>query len=526
MLAIHTDPQPKHTTTGRQIRGSILLLAGRLIALAVNFAVQVVIVRYLSKSDYGAFAYALTVASLGSSVALLGLDKAVTVFVTVYHERRDYDRLFGTIAIVMGTTMSLGLAVVLLVLAMHGLIGDWFALDQQAMMLVLILIALVPVQVLDSLIGSMFAVLGRPRAIFFRGFVLAPGLRLGVVILLILKRSDVYFLAAGYLGAAIVGLAICTLVLFRLLRGKDLLRRFKPKAISMPVRKVFGFTVPLLVSDLRFMLGTSAAVLMLQHFRGAVEVATFRAILPLAMLNLLVFESFKHLFTPLVARMFARKDHSGINDLYCQSAVWIAVISFPILVMTFTFARSLIILLYGDRYAQAALILALLSLCYYFSAALGFNGLTLRVFGKARRITLTVDLLGAITSLGVSLLLIPRYGALGAAISISGTLIALNVLYQIGLRKGVGIKLSEWRWLKVYLVLMLGSLGSLLVQALTSSYIHISVALAALVFLLVVKITFSSLDVGNTFPELLRFRLMRRLFGSRKDGLITVTCAE
>ena len=41
------------------------------------------IVRYLSKSDFGAFAYALAVASMGSSMVLFGLDKAIARFVPI-----------------------------------------------------------------------------------------------------------------------------------------------------------------------------------------------------------------------------------------------------------------------------------------------------------------------------------------------------------------------------------------------------------------------------------------------------------
>ena len=47
-----------------QVRGSSLLLAGRLVAMAINYATQILIIRYLSKSDYGAFAYALSMVAV------------------------------------------------------------------------------------------------------------------------------------------------------------------------------------------------------------------------------------------------------------------------------------------------------------------------------------------------------------------------------------------------------------------------------------------------------------------------------
>ncbi len=42
----------------KQIRGSSLLVAGRVLSMAVGFGAQVATVRYLSKGDFGAFAYA------------------------------------------------------------------------------------------------------------------------------------------------------------------------------------------------------------------------------------------------------------------------------------------------------------------------------------------------------------------------------------------------------------------------------------------------------------------------------------
>src|SRR3954447_24269228 len=80
--------------TRRQIRGSSLLLAGRMLSLVVNFATQVLIVRYLSKADFGAFAYGLSIVSLGEALAVLGLDKAIARFLPIYEEHGAYGKVF------------------------------------------------------------------------------------------------------------------------------------------------------------------------------------------------------------------------------------------------------------------------------------------------------------------------------------------------------------------------------------------------------------------------------------------------
>ena len=87
---IDGGPRAKHSSTSRQIRGSSLMLLGRSMSVVVNFVIQVLIVRYLGKAHYGAFAYAMSFVTVGQTLAVFGLDRALTRFVPIYHERRDY----------------------------------------------------------------------------------------------------------------------------------------------------------------------------------------------------------------------------------------------------------------------------------------------------------------------------------------------------------------------------------------------------------------------------------------------------
>ena len=53
---------------GRLLRGSSVLLAGRLLSKVINLGVQIAIVRYLAKDDFGAFAYGLALVLSGELV--------------------------------------------------------------------------------------------------------------------------------------------------------------------------------------------------------------------------------------------------------------------------------------------------------------------------------------------------------------------------------------------------------------------------------------------------------------------------
>jgi O-antigen/teichoic acid export membrane protein len=504
-------PSDPADDTARQIRGSSLLTGGRAISLLINFAVQVLIVRYLSREGYGAFAYALSLVLVGESIVTLGLDRAITRFIPIYEERGQYDRLFGTMTLAVGTVLGLGAIFVLVVVGLQGLAGSVIN-DRQVVSVLVILAVLAPIQAYDGLLIGMFAVFGNAWAVFVRKHVLGPMLKLAAVGLLIVAGSGVEFLAAGYVAAGFVGIALYTFMLWRLLTARGLIARLRTSGISIPAREVFSFALPLLSSDLVYVVLAASDVILLEHFRSTAEVAAFRVVHPAAILNQVVFTSFALLFTPLAARFFARGDAQGINQLYWRTATWMAVFSFPIFALTFSLAGPVTVALYGEEYRGSAIYLALLSFGYYFNVALGFNGLTLKVFGRLRYIV-TLNILAAVANVGLNLLLIPPYGALGAAIGTTATLILHNLLKQIGLSLATGINLFDWTVLRVYLVIGAAIATIVLVSTLVDLSLPAQVALAGLATLAVLLLNRDTLRVGDTFPALLKLRLGRRIFG-------------
>ena len=485
--------------------------------MAINFVVQILIVRYLSKGEYGAFAYAMSLVSLGSSLAVFGMDKTVTRFLPIYQERGEYQKLLGSLIMVLGTVASLGFFLVLLVFALQGWIAESFVLDTSDVRLLLLLIILSPVQALDSILVGMLAVFAKPSAIFFRRHVLGPGLKLLVVLMLLLWGGDVYLLSAGYLAAAVLGLTLYSGILLRDLRKQVIWEHLRMRNIKFPIKEIFSFSLPLLTTNLVYVLRSQLVVVIIQYFHTTVDVAAYRAVQPVADLNTTVIQSFTLLFMPAMARMFARKDQQGMHNLYWQNAIWITMISLPIFLSTFALAEPLTIALFGQRYADSAWIMAWLALGYYFNAALGFNADTLRIHGRLRY-TLTIDFVAMLVSLGLNFLLIPRYGALGAAIGTCGTLVIYNILNHIGLRSATTINLFEWRYLKVYVSIILATVGLTLLQSSVSLPIYVGIPIVGLISLIVLLFNRDVLDIEQTFPELSRIQFIRFLFALRRHN--------
>jgi O-antigen/teichoic acid export membrane protein len=495
----------------KQIRGSTLLLLGRVLSLGVMFAIQVTVVRHLSKESYGAFAYCVSLVAIGQTVVTFGLDRATTRFVPIYDEQRDFGKVFGTIALVLVGLLTLGSLLIGSVYAFQGSLTGGIIDDPKAVSLLLIMVMLAPLYALDALLMGLLSVFSRPRAIFFRAYVVAPALRLSVVLLLVIVDADVMFLASGYVAAEFVGVGLYTLILVRALREEQILDHFELREVSVPAREIFALTLPMLAADLLYAVIYSSDAILLAYFHGSREVADFRVVQSPARLNELVHVSFLILFTPVASRLFARRDYSGLNNLYWQTAAWIAVISFPVCALTFVLARPVTETLYGSRYADSAIFLSLLSVGYYVQSAFGFNGTTLMVAGK---VWYLISILGITLAFNIaaSLLLIPHYGSLGAAISTSATLVVHNILKQVGLRLAMKVRFFELKYLRVYASVVLGLIAAGVTNTIVTESLYAGLVMVALVSLAVVVANHRVLAVAETFPEFMRFPVLRRLF--------------
>jgi O-antigen/teichoic acid export membrane protein len=374
-------------------------------------------------------------------------------------------------------------------------------------------VLLVPLEATNQLFVGLFAVCSRPKAIFFRRYALTAGLRLAASLVLVLTSSDVAVLAIGYVLTGAVGVVVSVVLFLRILREDGLIAKLSGTRPRIPAREILTFTLPLMTTDLVYAAMLLSDVLLLGHFKGPGAVATLRAIQPAAQMNMLVFSSFLFLFTPAAARLFARNDRRGIDSVYWQTAAWIAILSSPIFLLTFSLAAPLTTLLFGSRYADSAVLLSILALGYYVQAALGFNGTTLMVIGRVRALVM-VNVAAVVVNVSVNLVAIPRLGALGAAIGTAATLVLHNVLKQAMLWRLAGVRFFRPEYARMYAAVVAAALLLLLAQAALHQPVA-SFAFGACLSLCVLWASRHALRFGETFPELLRVPLMRRVLASK-----------
>jgi O-antigen/teichoic acid export membrane protein len=318
-------------------------------------------------------------------------------------------------------------------------------------------------------------------------------------------------LAWGYVIAGLVGLVFYGHMLASLLRERGLLRPGAWATMKIPAQEIFAFAIPLLSTELVFLGIQQADAVMLGQMAGPAQIASLKAVVPFARLNVVVLDIFGIMFTPYAARLFARGDHAGVNRLYWSTTTWVAVLSFPIFAVTFMMGRYLAPILLGKTYADSGILLEILSFAYYIHAALGPNGLTLNVYKYVRYVVL-INVIAFGLHITGNLLLIPRLGAEGAAIATASTLILHNAMKQFGLRR-TGVRWLDPAGLKPLGVVAMGVAALFAVEKTMRPSMPVSAAVAAVAILLVFLGTRRALDIETTFPQLMRIPGMSRILG-------------
>ncbi|MGF1578052.1 MAG: oligosaccharide flippase family protein [Gemmataceae bacterium] len=500
---------PHKNATRGHVRGSVLLVSGRVLAIFINFSVQILTVRYLTKSDYGLFAFALSVAGVLSILSAFGMDKAASRFLSVQLQDQDYSRFWGMVSLMFATVVGLG------VIGTGIFLFGWLlgipvlTSDPGAQCVLAVIAGLAVCNALDTVFIALFAVLASPSTIFVRRYLLGPLLKLASAIIVVLLGGDVFTFAIGQLVAGVLGVGVCVSLSFGILRRHPKLLAATSRPFTFPFRQLYGYSATLLSGDFAFLLRGALVPLVLGLLFQGEEIASFTAVLPFARLNEFVLLTFSVLFLPNAAKLSASEQHVELQALFENTTLWITVLTFPVFAGSFLLAHALPVWLFGADYQSSGIILAWLALGYYANASFGTGLRLLRATRKLGTLLLA-DLLLVGIAAGTVFFLVPRYGALGGAWAVCATYVAQALLYLVLVASTTTVNPFMIRCVApfVFGVGLCATTES--VRILLAAGWAFSLVAAGLHSIVVLLVFGRDLDVLGAFPEIAKLPLLRR----------------
>lgn len=173
------------------------------------------------------------------------------------------------------------------------------------------------------------------------------------------------------------------------------------------------------------------------------EVALFTAAQRTAMLMIFVLTAINTVVAPKFAHLHKSQNHEQLASVAYYSARLLSVVSLPILIIMFVFPKE-ILSLFGEEFDNAAIYLQILALGQFVNAITGSVGYLLSMSGNEKDLRNSSIVSGLIV-ITLSLILVPLYGGLGAAISVAIAIAMQNLLAVHWVKKRLDINmLMAW----------------------------------------------------------------------------------
>jgi O-antigen/teichoic acid export membrane protein len=474
------------------------------LAAIAGFATIALLVRLLGASRYGTLALGLAVVGLVGVAGQLGLGVATTRRIAAMRANGDHTGIEHTAQALTALMISLGIVGSALVTGLM-----YFTQRRHGAAAALFLG-----------IGLGLLLLGRNAAEAWRAIgrgmgrmILMEAPLLGLVLLqllisLVLWAMGVDDIRAVALGFGAAGL-LCTVVTGRFIRRilAGARHPFRPAARSALGLIVLAAPYAVAAITTQFMARFDVLILGLSHSRavvGAYE-STLRIVegFLLLMPGVLIAP-----FVPAATGLFTKDDPTGFRNLYIFVSKLAYLGSLPVILALLAFPQVVLRAFFGAHYPAAKGVVWILLAGYIVNLTFGLNSQALIATGQ-RRLLAKIYGIALVSMVVLAVVLIPVFGATGAAVSTSCSYLVLNVSVGVALFRTVGVSPFRADMVALLLTSLLPAALALLVGQVAER--------PGVPFVLVVSLALSALWFGVVLgTRAIRVRELVQLFPARR----------
>jgi O-antigen/teichoic acid export membrane protein len=404
-------------------KGGGLIFAGTLFGMALQMMNRVLIVRSLSRADYGIFSLGLVLFSMAGTLSQSGFSLSVPRFLGYYRGKGDEPHIKGVIRASFELGLILAGVLTLILISGAQYIGTFYQMEGLTSVLRIFAMG-IPLINFMHIITNIFRGFDNAKPTLYFNTMVAGILRFLLLLTVVVTAPSLLYIVAAYVAAlAVTALSAASYYT----RNSPVL----PGGDSSSMRKeLLFFSIPLFGTVFlgQFMKWTD--VLMLGYFTSADLVGLYNGALPLCVLIPIFLNSAGFIFVPVLSVLYSQGQLSEMKKTYSIITKWTFSASLPLFLVIFIFSGTVLTFLFGTDYYEASTALRILSVGYMFHVSLGPIGQNLVIFGRPRLIMVN-NTAGLIINVLLNIVLIPRYGINGAAVATAVTYVSLNCLALI-----------------------------------------------------------------------------------------------
>ncbi len=408
-----------------------------IVGLLIGFPLKIILARWLGPSDLGLYQMVVTVLDIASLVATLGIGVALIKYVAEY--KKDKDKLAQIMTPGLLGSIIPGLIAGISLYALSGMIAGIFNTPELAHLLKIIAFTL-PI---SAFVGALVGILNGLREMKTYSFLAILSSLLSIICIVV-------FIKLGFgITGVIIGMLLATIGAF--IGGIYLSRHLlhlDTKNFINNAKKLLSFGGRVFAGNTLSRLAEQADIIMIGYFLAARDVGFYSIAVSLSTFFLLVPQAIQRVTYPATSEYWSENNRASIQRMVDKTTKYSAAVLLPIGLGVGFFAKDVVTGIFGEEfiYAVAPLWVLLVAKVITGSTRTPIAG-SLGASGRPQ-LNVMLNAIALVTNIGLNVLLIPRYGILGAAIATTISLILWTALFHVLIMRILKIKI-DFRWFSV-----------------------------------------------------------------------------
>ena len=424
-------------------RHSLVYFAGTLFTAAAGYFFKIYVARALGAEALGLYALGMSMVGFIGIFNAVGLPTAGARFVAEYSSKSDFARLG---AFLRGGLALLGAGNVLLGGILLG-ITPWIAVRiYHAPALVPYAWSFAAIMLLGVLNAFLGQCMAGFRAVAQRSMITQfAGTTATIVIAIVL--IGLHFGLAGYLIAQVASAAMVLGLL-----AVSVWKLTPPAArqaggIGRIEKKVVAFSAATFgIAAVHFVLAYADKIT-LACYLNARQVGVYAVAMSVAAFVPVALMSVNQMFSPMIAELHSTGNHALLQRLFSSITKWVVVVTAPLALTVIFFSRSLMTI-FGPGFEGGAIVLVVGTIAQLFNCGVGSVGFLLLMSGHQVSL-MKIQAANAAAMVALNLLLVPRWGILGAAIAAGVAVAGTNLWALLEARRKLGLHPYDRTYLKL-----------------------------------------------------------------------------
>ena len=400
---------------------STISFAGMGYGQFVRYLFTAILARLVGVQYLGIYSLGNAITNIASVLSKAGTDVGIMRYISMRDTEKDLESIKKDIR----STLKMGLVFSIIVMLIQILLSKWLAenvFEGTSLLRIVIVVYALSIPFTALMAIAMFATQGFQLLKYkvFVEYILNPTILIISMIFLYFAFSSESAIIIPTLLTGIVGFIVANYFLKKV-AGVNILNIGK---ISFN-KKILNYSLPIMFTVILGSLLHWMDIMMLGYFTNAETVGLYHPAVRTAGLQQSILIAFAGIFAPMFSKYFAQNDSVGMDHIYKLVTRWILTLIVPVLLLLLLFSTK-IMLLFGAEFLPSSNVLILLAIGASIFALFGLSGRALVVSGHQ-----IINFYNAliVTSLNIilNIILIPKYGIIGAAIATLASMVILAI---------------------------------------------------------------------------------------------------